>query len=183
MSATDKTSNKIVTLKNVSNLYSGTSLKDTIEKTSIIRTKILAPTGLINTFFTSERGKPLYYSKRGPKILGPRISVKERFHCTLKCFTYCFIRIWAKRIGWTSRIELYWWDIWDSSKDVHTVLYRTKKDSLDGQRNILDSPKNTHAVLYRTKRIDLTDKGTHGTDVYPVLYGTKTIGFTSRTEL
>ena len=38
-------------------------IKDTIEKTSIIRTKILVPTGINNTFLTSERGNPLYYSK------------------------------------------------------------------------------------------------------------------------
>ena len=59
-------------------------IKDTIEKTSIIRTKILVPTGLVNTVFTSERGKLLYYSKKWPKILGPKMSVMERFHCMPK---------------------------------------------------------------------------------------------------
>ena len=34
-------------------------------KTSIIRTIILVPTRVTNTFLTSERGKPLYCSKNG----------------------------------------------------------------------------------------------------------------------
>ena len=69
-------------------IYSGTSLNKLPElrtqqkKTSIIRTKILVPTGLVNTFFTSERGKLLYYSKKWPKVLGLKMSVIERFHCS-----------------------------------------------------------------------------------------------------
>ena len=55
------------------------TISPNIEKTSIM-TKILVPTGLVNTFFTSERGKPLYYSKKWPKILGPKMSLIERFH-------------------------------------------------------------------------------------------------------
>ena len=30
-------------------------------------------------------------------------------------------------IGKTSRIELYWLDQWDNLKDVHSVLYGTKR--------------------------------------------------------
>ena len=56
-------------------------IKDTIEKTSIIRTKILVPTDVTNTFLTFERGKPLYCSKKQLKISGPKVSVIERFHC------------------------------------------------------------------------------------------------------
>ena len=67
-------------------LLTNSQIKDTIEKTSIIRTKLLVPTGLVNTFFTSERGKPLYYSKNWPKILGPKMSIIERFHCFLQLF-------------------------------------------------------------------------------------------------
>ena len=39
-------------------------IKDSKEKTSIIRTKILVPTGVTNTFLTSERAKPLYCCKK-----------------------------------------------------------------------------------------------------------------------
>ena len=66
--------------------YSGTSLnkpselRDSIEKTSIIWTKILVPKGVTNTFSTSERGN-LYCSKKWPKISGPKVSVIERLHC------------------------------------------------------------------------------------------------------
>ena len=40
----------------------------------MIITKILALTGVINTFLTSERGKPLYCSKMWPKICGFKVS-------------------------------------------------------------------------------------------------------------
>ena len=43
------------------NLSSQTlQIKDTIEKTSIISTNILVPTGVTNTFLASEIGNPLY---------------------------------------------------------------------------------------------------------------------------
>ena len=35
-----------------------------IRKSFALRTKILVPTGVTNTFLTSERRKPLYYSKK-----------------------------------------------------------------------------------------------------------------------
>ena len=53
----------------------------TIENTSMIRTKILVPTGVTNTFLTSKRGKPLYCNKKWPKISGPKLFATERFHC------------------------------------------------------------------------------------------------------
>ena len=50
-------------------LYSVTSLtlqiKDTIEKTSIMRTEILVPTSVTNAFLISKRGKLLYHIKNG----------------------------------------------------------------------------------------------------------------------
>ena len=46
-------------------------IKEAIEKTSVIRTKNLAPKGLTNVFLFFDRGKPLYYSKKWPKIFGP----------------------------------------------------------------------------------------------------------------
>ena len=49
-------------------------------KTFIISTKILLPAGVIYTFLTSEGGKPLYCSKKLPKISGPTVSVTNRFH-------------------------------------------------------------------------------------------------------
>ena len=64
-------------------IHSGTSLtksseiKDTIEKTFVMRTKTLVPTNIINTFLISERGKALYCSKMWPKISGPKVSVIE----------------------------------------------------------------------------------------------------------
>ena len=63
-----------------------------IEKTS----EILVPTGVTNIFLTSERGKPLYSSKKWPKVPGPKVSVIERFHCichvcerVLNCICVC----------------------------------------------------------------------------------------------
>ena len=50
-----------------------------MEKTSIIRTKILVPTGATNTFLTYEKGN--FYiagkSSQGPKVFGI-----EKFHCS-----------------------------------------------------------------------------------------------------
>ena len=66
-------------------MYSGTSLnltpqiKDAIEKTSIIRTKILVTTGLVNTFLPLKEN--LYILQQVAKILGgPKMSTIERFH-------------------------------------------------------------------------------------------------------
>ena len=64
-------------------IYSGTSLtksseiKDTIEKTFVMRTITLVPTNIIKTFLISERGKALYCSKMWPKIPGPKVFVIE----------------------------------------------------------------------------------------------------------
>jgi len=35
-----------------------------------------------NTFFTSERGKPLYNNKNDPEMASPKVSIIKRFHCT-----------------------------------------------------------------------------------------------------
>ena len=59
----------------------GLQIEDTIEKTSVIKTKRLVPTGVTNTFSTSERGKPLYCSKKWPEMSGPKVCVTESFHC------------------------------------------------------------------------------------------------------
>ena len=50
-------------------------------KTSMISTKIVVPTDVTNTLLTSKRGKPLYCSKKWPKISYPKKFVIERFHC------------------------------------------------------------------------------------------------------
>ena len=41
----------------------------------------MVPTGLV---YTSERRKPLYYNKKWPTILGPKMSVIEKFHCMIQ---------------------------------------------------------------------------------------------------
>ena len=51
-------------------------IEDIIEKTSVIKTKILVPKGLTNTFLTGK------LSKKWPKISGPKVSVIEGLHCT-----------------------------------------------------------------------------------------------------
>ena len=52
----------------------------TIKKISIIKTKLLVSFGPVYTFFTSERGIPLHYSKNG---LSSKMSITGLFHC--KC--------------------------------------------------------------------------------------------------
>ena len=72
----------------------------TIENTSMIRTKILVPTGVTNTFLTSKRGKPLYCNKKWPKIIWSQTlryrEVPMYIHpdeantsCTLRAHTSC----------------------------------------------------------------------------------------------
>jgi len=57
-------------------------IKDTIEKTSLLRTSFAVQMVPCQYIFTSERGKPLYYSKNDPKMAGPKMSIIKRFHCT-----------------------------------------------------------------------------------------------------
>ena len=57
-------------------------IKDTVEKISIIHTKILLATSVTNTFLTSGRGKNLYIAGKVAKLTGPKVSTKEWFHCT-----------------------------------------------------------------------------------------------------
>ena len=45
----------------------------------------MVPTGVTNTFLTSERGKPLYCSKKWPKISGPKVFVIERCSTIYQC--------------------------------------------------------------------------------------------------
>ena len=49
----------------------------------------MVPTGGTNTFLTSERGKPIYCSKKWPKMSGHKVSVIERFHCIVTNLDYC----------------------------------------------------------------------------------------------
>ena len=61
------------------------------------------------------------------------------------------------------RIDLYWWDIWASPKDVHPVPYGTKRIGKTSSIELYwwnqwNNPKDVHSVLYGTKRIGWTSR-------------------------
>jgi len=66
----------LIDIRSSSPQYSRTSFNKLPEYT-----KILVPFGPVNTFFTSERRKPLYYSKNGQKFWVPKC---PKFHCNIR---------------------------------------------------------------------------------------------------